>query len=296
MFRKRFILSYTILFILFGIIEKTNAQPKRIFYAEPVQAGSRALAMGDACVSDPNDVECFYWNPASLSFLKTYSVTASSIFSWDNLVLKSTAAVPYKIDDDQTGALGFVTSYAGYFHFHGLDLGYSKKLSSTLSAGIFLDVNYAAGRSTGLWSTSGSLGFLYAPSPGVSYAMIYKGIGTNVRYSINVNEDELGHTNPKRSIIIGSTFWFPSVSRSPYLSISLTAEKTFGVDKFVSKAGIEFWIFPFLAARFGLLSGPSVATGRAGLGFLLGRFRLDYGAAPSVYVDRFHQISVAFIL
>jgi hypothetical protein len=298
---KIILLQCLILLITLGTFAEAQSQPIRVFTAEPVLGGARAAALGDAYVSDLNDVNSFYWNPATLAFLKNYSVNANSIIDWKNLVEKNTAAVPYKIDGSNSAALGVAVSYLGYFRYYNLNLGYAKILSSNLSTGIFVDLHRGDSRTGGYWGGSGTFGFLYAPSPGVSYALVYRGIGRNVRYFFYDAYETLDYVNATRSIIIGTTFLFPSVNRGPYLCIDLAAEKIIGVNKFTSKAGIEFWIASYVALRCGIVSGPtltrgSVATGRGGVGFHIGHIRIDYGITPSVAEEQFHQISIAYDL
>jgi hypothetical protein len=289
---------YIIIVIITCIaIDKTNAQvPIRDFNAEPIQVGARALSLGDAYVSDPYDVNSFYWNPASLAFLQTNSIAANSIISWNSVVMKNTVAVPYSINSEQAIALGGEVSYLGYFRIKGLDLGYARRLAPNFSAGLSIDLAYATSRTAGLWGASGSLGVLYTPSPGASYALVYKGFGSNVHYLFYGVEEVLEHTNPLRSVQIGTTFWFPSVNRKPYVCISFASEKTFGVDKLANKMGIEILTLPYLAIRCGLISGLSAVSGRAGLGLFINRFRFDYAIAPSRAEERLHEISVSFIL
>ncbi len=293
---KSAIIWCEILFTSFVTIENTKAQSIRDVSTRPIQAGARAVALGDAYISDPYDVNSVYWNPASLAFLETYSVAANSIINMDNSIFKSNVALPYRVDATQTVALGVAANYLGYFSFHCLDLGYAKRLTPDFSAGIFIDFGYASSRSNKLWRGSGSLGVLYAPSPGVSYAFVCKGIGTEVRYSYDGIQENLEHINPEQSILLGTTFWFPSINRRPYLNISLVAEKVLGVKNFTSKAGIEYWPLPFIAARLGIVSKPSAATGRIGLGLLMGRYRFNYAISPSAVDERTHQISIAVLI
>jgi hypothetical protein len=296
MFWKSVLQCFVFLFIVFATIEKTNAQSVRQFISEPIQAGARAAALGDAYVSDPFDVNSVYWNPATLAFLETYSISASSIIGMDKSILRNNIALPYKVAVDQTVALGAASNYAGYFQFYSLDLSYARKLLPTLSAGILVDLGRAASRSAVLLGASGSLGVFYRPDPGVSYAFVYKGIGTDVRYSSDEVSEKLDYIKPSRAVLLGTTFWFPTFNRQPYLNISLVAEKIFDLNGFVSKAGIEVCPFQVFAVRFGVVSRPGIASGRAGFGLSMGRFRLDYAISPSIAEERVHQISVAFIL
>jgi hypothetical protein len=296
MAHKLFFIWYIILLLVFGTFENAKAQMIRSFSTEPIQPSARAAAFADAYICDPYDVNSFYWNPASLTFLKMYSVVANSVMSWDRLIFRNNVAVPYRLGDDQTAALGVAANYFSRLAYYSLDLGYAKKLSPTVSAGIFLDLGYAASRSTERWVGSGSLGILYAPTPGISYGMVYKGLGTGVQYTNDGIKETLEFKKPKQSFLTGMTFFFPSINRRPYLIVSLTAEKILGTANFISKAGIEVMPFPFLAARFGILSSPIVATGRAGIGLYLSRFRIDYAISPSVAEDRLHQISIGVLL
>jgi hypothetical protein len=301
MMYKKIFLRCLILFMILGAFAEAQLQPARVFSAEPVLGGARAAALGDAYVSDPYDVNSFYWNPATLTFLKNYSISANTIIDWKDLVWKNTIAVPYKIDGSNSAALGLSASYPGSFMYYSLNLGYARILSSNLSAGVFIDLHRGNTRTGELWGGSGAFGFLYAPSPGVSYALVFRGVGGNVRYSSYSTYEKLDKVEPNRSILIGTTFIFPSVNRSPFIYINLAAEKIIGVNKFISKAGLEYWIASYVALRCGVVSGPtltrgSVATGRAGLGLHIGHIRFDYGITPSVAEEQFHQMSISYDL
>jgi hypothetical protein len=109
----------------------------------------------------------------------------------------------------------------------------------------------AESRTTALWGGSGSIGFLYAPTPGISYGFVYRGIGRTVQYTFYDTSEALEYGKPRQSIMIGTTFWFPALSGNPYLNISLAAEKIIGVPV---GQGLKFGLFRF--SQYGAESSP----------------------------------------
>jgi len=274
-----------------------DSQNFRNYDTEPVQAGARAASLANASASDPYDVNAMYWNPAALSFLSTRSVVINSFVSWDKLTLMNSAAYPLRIDDQQTTAIGVMTNYHSYFKYRSANLAYALQFSPVVSGGIFLDAGQAASRTEQQWSGSASVGFLYAPGPGITYGIVYRGIGSDIHYFTDLRTIEtLARQTPQHSLIVATTFWFPSVSRRPYMSMSAEAEKVFGVASFTSRAGIEILPFGFFAIRCGIVTTPVNSSGRAGFGLLFGGFHIDYAVAPSVAESRFHQLTVAIPL
>jgi hypothetical protein len=293
MLRYKYACLYLIFLIAFLGIKTADGQAHDNYISGPTQTGAKGSAMADAYVSNPSDVGSSLKNPASLSFLRSYSILLNTAYNPNPSTLNGNILLPLRIDNIQTIAIGGYSSYWRNFWYRSLDLGYSGKLTSTFSAGILFDVGYSRSESRNYWGATCALGLLYAPSSGVNYAIAYKGIGRSIHIYFNGHDQYFEIVNAQRSIQVGTSFWFPSENRPPYLNLSLEIEQEIGMDNFISKAGVEIRPLQLIAVRFGIYSRPSLTTGRLGLGILVYRYGLDYSIVPSRTEERIQQLSVS---
>jgi hypothetical protein len=253
------------------------------------------MALAGSTISDPTDATGFYENPALSAFISSPALSANSTISGNGLKFLSSAAMPVSLGASQYAALGIADYFMGNFQFQNVTLGYAAKVTSTVSIGIALDLIKASVPTTTDWGYGTSLGVMYYPSPGISYALVYRGAGTNIQYSYQYAEI-LEQKHPNQSIVAGTTFWFPSMYRRSVVCISLSAEKFFNQSSFDSHAGIEALPYSFFALRFGIHATPHIASGMGGIGFIIHRYRLDYGFSPSTVDKRLHQVSLTIPL
>ncbi len=274
------------------------------FIGRPVNGSARTASLGGAAVGEGYDVSSMYWNPATLSFLRHSSVTVSSILGRNGESFNNTLSLPpLYVDNYQVIAAGLAGSYFGknwsqpYFAYNGIDLGYSIKLHPTLSVGVLTNIRYGNNSSSGLWATSGSLGAFYVPSSGISYGIVYTGIGSGVLYRYNGYAGTLKYQrNLDQSIHLGSSFRFPSLYRLPYIIITMESQKFINTSGITYRAGFETFPAQNLSLRLGIISSSIATAGSFGLGYHIGNLQLDYTYFPDRVADRFHQISISYQL
>jgi hypothetical protein len=181
-----------------------------------------------------------------------------------------------------------------YFASEGADIGYANRITPTLSVGMLTRIRYSSIAGSSLWSASAAIGLQYYPSPGISYGLVFKDIGSGVVYSYEGAKSLLSYEmNLPRSLTIGSTFHFPSMAEHPYVSLSMDCELLLGPSQFINKGGIEIEPWRFLALRIGGLTSNAGNILRFGIGLLFSSIQVDYAVSPSLTSERFHQISVS---
>jgi len=90
-----------------------------------------------------------------------------------------------------------------FFFLPSIDLGYSIKLHETFSLGLRLNLRYGSSTQSGLWATSGVLGGFYSPSPGISYGIVFDGIGLGVLYKNIDYKNSVKYERLKQNLRIG---------------------------------------------------------------------------------------------
>lgn len=274
------------------------------FSGQPINGAARTASLGGAAVGEAYDVNAMYWNPAALSFLQQSSVTISSILGRSGQSFDNTLSLPPLYADNYlVVAAGIAGSYYGkdwskpYFAYHGIDLGYSIKLNHTVSVGVLMNVRYGNSSRSGLWATSGTIGGFYAPSSGISYGIVYSGIGLGVLYNYDGNAEAIAYKrNIGQSVGIGSSFRFPSLYRLPYITLTFECQKFIDISGITYRGGIETYPSKIVSLRLGIIANSIGTTGTFGLGFNIGHLHIDYAYAPSRALDRFHQISISYQL
>lgn len=279
------------------------AQTMYEFNAQPTNGGARIAAMGGGAVGETYDVNSMYWNPATVSFIRQSSVSVTSILGQHNQTLDNIITFPsIVIDNNQSIALGIAGSLYGakwsqpYFAYNGIDAAYSLKFDPTVSVGVLMNFRYASTTKYNLIATTASIGGFYAPSPGISYGIVYDGIGMGARYHMDEHKgSSLAYNrNLEESIRIGSAFRFPSIYRKPYLCIAMESQKVFDRRGITYRAGIEAFLFSSLASRAGIIASPNGTAGTFGIGIHFGRLQIDYALSPSTVISKSHQVSISY--
>jgi len=294
----------TLKLIFLFLITASNGVFSQLLYeynGHPINGGARTASLGGAGVGEAYDANSLYWNPAALSFVQRPTLMLSSIIGWNRETLDNTlSSPPIYIGDKQVIALGITGSYYGktwlrpFFSYQGIDLGYSIKLHETFSLGLTLNLRYGSSTQSALWATSGVLGGFYSPSPGISYGIVFDGIGLGVLYKNIDYKNSVKYERLKQNLRIGTAFKFPSVYRPPYITISLESEKIIGQRKMVYQGGIETYPLSFLSLRCGLIASSNATAGTVGVGFKVNWFVIDYALSPNSAIQQFHQISFSY--
>lgn len=274
------------------------------YRAHASSVGARIAAMGGASVSDAFDATSVSSNPATASFLRWNTVSVTTVFDGHGRTFDHAVALP-SMTFLNVHTLSFGVSGSLYgdpwsrpiLSDQGLDAAYAVRLYQTLSAGAMVNVRVAATTDASLLSASGSVGFLYAPTPGISYGLAMDGLGRGADFDPSRGGTPLRYDRDRQQRLrIGATFRYPSVYRAPYLIISMESQKLMGLSRTVYRAGISGMVYRGLWMRYGLIAGSPSTAGTVGAGYAAGRFAVDYASSVNETFARHHQVTVSYAL
>lgn len=272
--------------------------------------GARGMALGDAIGSDGQDIESMYQNPATLSFLRAANVMIDHREVFDSRIFQENIAG--RLFAGRFGALGLGigVEHSGKFTKSGpfnfvqsdLDVGYSFRVmsvSTDLSLGVLGNFRMAKGDSASRSAARFSLGLMYSPSAGTSYSVVYRGLGSDISYAAGElagsRFTQVGVDRLARSLEIGSTLRYPSLSGPPFLTMSIAGEKDF-VEKVVRiRGGLELILANIVSLRLGYVSAR-VSEFRYGFGLSIADVRLDFGAMPLPGPGRGEEVTLKYSL
>lgn len=283
-----------------------HGQLRSEYLAPEKYLGARGTSLGDATGSDEYDIESMYRNPATLAYLRNTNVLVDQRHDYINHVFNENIAG--RIFATHTMALGlgagiesagrFATADPYKFMQYDLDAAYAFRVpsvSSDLSLGLL--GNFRLGQDDSLTRKAAqfSAGLMYSPTPGTSYAVIYRGLGTSIGYTSTATGDgeftrgEIQH--PARSLEIGSTMRYPGMSSLPFLTISISGEKDFTSRVVRIRGGVELVIRDMLYLRLGYLNAE-VWQVRYGIGLTIAGLTFDYAIMPLVGAGRFDEMTL----
>jgi len=278
-----------------------------LYSSKPSLVGARAEGMAEAYTADANDVTSMYANPASLAFLMRQSVVVNHLMDQSINGMNENISFPLRFGNGEQVGIGFTVNHVGYWEnsdntdFHvmqyGYDISYAKEIFPALSIGAGVSVRYARSDSTSLWGISSSFGFLYWPSPEVSYGISLSDVGSGILYISDRVKTNLSSENLPRVLQASITMHFPSPPDQTFLTVSVANQKVFGTDGILYNGGIEYYPLSFAALRWGYIYQLNlVNTATYGIGFRTNKFQLDYAIIPSALSPRSYQFSFAFSL
>ncbi|MBI3111313.1 MAG: hypothetical protein HYZ01_07050 [Ignavibacteriales bacterium] len=268
-------------------------------------AGPRAVAMADAHVAEAGDVNSFYWNPASLSFLRRNSMIVNYAGAATGGGSSFLLAAPFPAGQDQALGLGFSyeegrsdnasgnpTSFAQY----GVDLASSVNIAYSLSLGMRVSVLFAHNDQFQSVLGSTSFGLLYSPVPAISYALVYNGLSLGTSYSADSSQGLFAAEQVPRNFEIGLAFHYPSSREHRVVTVTLANQKFVGLDGLAYKGGVEVSPWRVLNLQAGYMSGPHGSEGRCGIGIQSPWIVLQYAIAPHKDRGPIHHAGVSFVL
>jgi len=277
-------------------------------YEPPVQKylGARGMALGDAIGSDEFDIESMYRNPATLAYLRHANVVADQRHDYAGGVFSENIAG--RVFASRTMAVGlgagmesagkFTTAGPYKFTQYDLDAAWAFRVpsvSSDLSLGLLGNFRLAQDDSLSRRAAQFAAGLMYSPTPGTSYSVIYRGLGTGVDYTAEeagtAQVTRGGIRHPPRSLEIGSTMRYPSTSAIPFLTISISGEKDFATRLVRLRGGAEVVIADVLSLRLGYLNAE-VWQVRYGIGLSIAGVTFDYAIMPLVGAGKFDEMTL----
>lgn len=293
-------------------VKKVMAQETFRAYTVPANFGARASSMANANSADAYDIASMYSNPALTAFNRNPSaIELSALYQNKQNMKMGQLLAPLFNNRKQSFNAGFLfhligSDYLGldqntfkkapsYYRF---DLNYARALSSTFSIGATSGAAYSISDSTQTWSNSSAIGIYYSPTPTVSYGAVFKGGFSGSYYIYDSETTSLQKNDLPKSFEIGVRLRYPTIARSPFLTLSFANEKVIGQHGLWYKGGIELLPINFLAIRSGYIYGPELQGARFGIGFNLGNFRLDYAISTSapLFSNQLHQLTFSIKL
>jgi hypothetical protein len=296
----------TLLVVVLFLSQPAEAQ-LLVSAARPIGFSPRGFALADAYCADWDDVTSMYGNPGALGNLRQSSIVIAHHVDWATQTATELVAFPLTINEDI--ALGFAgtigrngklvgldgTEFA--FSFKGGDLATSVRIMPTLSLGLLVGIReyaFADNRMTTGWV---HIGFLYNPTPGISYGITYRTRGSALRVIGGQQASLERESQWPADLEIGAAMTYPARSGSPIVTLALTTEKSFpAIQRFNTKGGLEIYPLQFVALRIGYKVGSSNNVARYGAGVRFNRFRMDVGIAPSSAEERSHMFSLSYLL
>lgn len=270
--------------------------------------GARAASLAEAYATEYADVLSMYWNPASLAFIERNSLTFDYLNDVDNGTAMGTFSIPFRLSGNDVMGVGLTAMQVGIKDGagaiirgsrYGLNFSSARLLTSTLSFGARVAVQHGQTEDSRLWTGSTVFGLLYSPSPEISYAIVYSGIGLGMEHSYDLQGPPklvFSKVSLPSTLHLGLAMRYPSSRTDRVVTVSLANEKIFGSPGIVYKGAIEVNATRYAALRAGYVAAPSMASPRYGVGFFLNRFQIDYAYATGEGVQRFHQLTLSILL
>jgi len=298
--------NLVLLFALFLYCDSA-AQIIVLYSSKPAPVGAREEGLAEAYAADPSDVTSMYANPASLAFLLKQSVVVSHLLDQSINGMNENVSFPLRFGNGEQVGIGLTINHVGYlgssdntdFHViqYGYDISYAKEIIPSLSVGAGVGVRYAQSDSTNLWGVSSSFGLFYMPSKEISYGISLSDVGSDILYISDRVKTNLSSENMPRVLQAAMSLRFPSSPDQTFLTLSVANEKIFGTPGILYNGGFEWYLFPYVALRWGYLYQQNL-TNQATYGFGLrkSKFQLDYAIMPSNLGNRSYQISFAVSL
>ncbi|RPI66944.1 MAG: type IX secretion system protein PorQ [Ignavibacteriales bacterium] len=310
---KKYLLLST-LFLLTASL-KINAQNTYEFLRLDMSA--RAGALGGSFVSNNDDPDVIFYNPAGLQLLEDNPVSFSFV---KHLLDINLASVSYSTEFDNLGRFGAGVKYINYGTFKGADengrltedfgageaafiIGYANQLDENFYYGANAKFIYSgiADRSSSAFGFD--VGLHYAvSSEQLNIGLAILNAGAQISSYYDIKED------------LPLDFVFGISKRLEYLPLRLSLDfhkLNEERDEFFQKfkaftVGAEFTLSKTLRLRFGydnekrtelkIGSFAGIAGFNAGLGAVISDYRFDYGFSSMGAIGELHRISVSTTL
>jgi len=293
----------------------SNAQNTYEFLRLDLSA--RAGALGGSFVSNNDDPDVLFYNPAGLHFLVDNPISFSFV---KHLLDINLASVSYSTEFDNIGRFGAGVKYINYGTFQGADengretedfgageaafiIGYANELDENFYYGANVKFIYSgiADRSSSAFAFD--VGLHYdLPSQMLNVGFAILNVGGQISSYYNVKEDL------PLDFVVGIS------KRLEYLPLRLSLDfhkLNEERDEFFQKfkafsVGAEFTLSKTLRLRFGydnekrkelkIGTFAGIAGFNAGLGAVISDYRFDYGFSSMGAIGELHRISVSTTL
>ena len=314
MSNKKILISAILLIVTTCVYSQSNTTYNFL----KLDADARSSAMGGSTVSMVNDINAFYYNPASLG---TILNTQGSVGFYKYLLDINSGNAAYTQKYKDLGYFGVGIRYFNYGSFDKYDeesnnigtfnandlaitLGYANNYQGNLSYGASLKFIYSNIDVYHSSAIAADLGLLYQiPEKNITLGLSILNLGTQISKYAGTKEDlpldlRLGFS--KRLEYLPLTFYFSLTN--------LNEEKDKFIDRFKNiKVGGELNMSDDIVLRIGynnqqrqdLKTGSTTGLGgfSAGLGInIYEKYRIDYAFNSMGKIGATHRFNVGFIL
>jgi len=301
--------------ILFFVSINIKAQNTYEFLRLDMSA--RAGALGGSFVSNNDDPDVIFYNPAGLQLLTDNPVSFSFV---KHLLDINLASISYSTEFNDMGRFGLAAKYINYGTFKGADengrltnefgageaafiLGYANRLDENFYYGANVKFIYSGIENYSSSAVGFDVGLHYAvPSQQINVGFAILNVGTQLSSYFNTKED------------LPLDFVLGISKRLEYLPLRLSLDfhkLNEDRDDFLQKfkaftVGAEFTLSKTLRLRFGydnekrnelkIGSFAGIAGFNAGLGAVISDYRFDYGFSSMGAIGELHRISISTTL
>lgn len=305
------------LFAIFILALTTNMFGQNTYEFLRVDMSARAAALGGTFVSNHDDPNVIFYNPAGLNLLADNPISFSFL---KHLLDINLASLTYSTELDNLGRFGGAIKYINYGTFTEADefgnrgnefgagelaliVGYANQLDMNFSYGAnikFIYSKIADRSSTGLGFDFGLNYFVPAENLSVGFAAL--NVGTQLSSYYNTKEElpldlAIGVSKKLQHLPLRLSLDFHK----------LNAERDDFVQRFKAfSIGAEFTLSKVLRLRLGydnekrsdLKIGTSagIAGFNAGLGAVISNYNFDYGFSSMGVIGALHRITISTTL
>lgn len=251
--------------------------------------GARNAALGDANISEANDISSMYLNPASLLFLRESSVFINHGFlrnkfgMTENLAFPVIQKIPWAVFIGVQGYhLGYIQELPDFPKQQIIEFGnnvsFARAITPTFGVGATAGFRYGETNLTKVLAPYFSVGLNYSPSADINYGAVLNGLGDYIQYLPADSIKSARKVSSQKSLTIGASMRYPSSSslRRTILVLAIANEKIFGKAGIYYKGGIEVSPWEYLFLRFGYVIGRDVDEPRFGAGLNFNNFVIEY--------------------
>jgi hypothetical protein len=307
-----------LLLLIFSLsVIPINIKAQNTYEFLRLDMSARAGALGGSFVSNNDDPDVIFYNPAGLQLLADNPVSFSFV---KHLLDINLASASYSMEFNDLGRFGAAVKYINYGSFEGADefanktgefgagevaflIGYANQLDENFYYGANVKYIYSSIEKYSSSAVGFDVGLHYAvPSQQINVGFSILNIGTQISSYINTKEDL------PLDFIIGIS------KRLEYLPLRLSLdfhklneERDDFLQKFKAfSVGAEFTLSKTLRLRFGydnekrkelkIGSFAGIAGFNAGLGAVISSYRFDYGFSSMGAIGELHRISVSTTL
>ncbi len=250
-------------------------------------AGARAVAMGEAFVAVCDDATSAYWNPAGLVGGEKSSIHfthnqwlqevdhefLSFAFPWDGQFLA--LSVNYNSVGDIEYRTGPTSEPLGSVSAHdlALALSYARPLNTRMAVGATLKYLH---EKIYLDTSSGA-----ALDLGMKYALNNRGAALGISVRNMGTMSRMREERIELPLLLQAGFSWRTSLRSVVSGVILAGDYvTEEFEEHYINLGTELQIGNVAALRLGYQAGYSTKNISAGIGFIFGRYRLNYAYVP----------------